>query len=128
MAICSVLRCPETATASFRLGQGLRWEAPVCEGHYAALKRGVRWMLHEGVGVQDTGGERPEDLRIVMGEDLPPNQLVGFGVGQTIGDEPGFTISIDVETPEGRQQVSFWTTTDVGNRLGSFLVKPPPAP
>jgi hypothetical protein len=63
-----------------------------------------------------------------MGEDLPPNQLVGFGVGQTIGDEPGFAISIDVETPDGRQQVSFWTTADVGNRLGSFLVRPPPAP
>ncbi|MFF1831144.1 hypothetical protein [Paenarthrobacter sp. NPDC058040] len=85
-------------------------------------------MLHEIVGVQDTGAERPDELRILMGEDLPPNQLVGFGVGQAIGDQPGFTISIDIETPEGRQTVSFWTTTDIGNRLGTFLIEPPPAP
>lgn len=53
---------------------------------------------------------------------------MGFGVSRTIGDEPGFDIELDIETPEGQQQVSFWTKTDVGNRLGAFLTNPPQEP
>jgi hypothetical protein len=49
----------------------------------------------------------------------------GFGVSRTVGDVPGFTIEVDIETPEGQQHVSFWTTADVGKRLGSFLTTPP---
>lgn len=64
----------------------------------------------------------------LRGQDLPHNHLVGFGLSQTVGDEPGFVVEMDIETPEGRQQVSFWTTADAGNRLGSFLAKTPPQP
>lgn len=68
-----------------------------------SVERGVRWMLHEVVGTQDTGGERPEDLRILMHQHRYR----------------------DARRPAADV---IWTTTDVGNRLGSFLVKPPPAP
>lgn len=74
-------------------------------------------MLHGGTGV--------EDPRILMGEDLPQNRMNGFGVSRTVGDVPGFAIKLDIETPEGQRQVSFSTTADVGERLGSFLTTPP---
>ena len=129
MTACSVLRCPETPTAAFSLILGSRLEAPVCRGHLSALEHGARWMLHGGAGVQaESGTQQSGDLRILMGEDLPHDHLMGFGVSQTIGDVPGFTVELDIETPEGRQQVSFWTTADIGNRLGSFLTSPLPKP
>lgn len=117
MTTCSVLRCSEAPTGAFELIPGSRMEAPVCDGHRAALQQGASWMLHGGTGV--------EDPRILMGADLPQNRMNGFGVSRTVGDVPGFAIEVNIETPEGQQQVSFWTTADVGKRLGSFLTTPP---
>jgi hypothetical protein len=117
MTTCSVMRCPEAPTGAFELIPGSRLKAPVCEPHLAALEQGASWMLHSGTGV--------EDPRIVMGEDLPDNRLIGFGVSRTVGDVPGFSVEVNIETPEGQQQVSFWRSADIGKQLGSFLTNPP---
>lgn len=83
-------------------------------------------MVHPSAGVPiHSGMPEPAEVRILMGQDLPTERLVGFGVGRTIGDEPGFTVTLEIDTAEGQQQVSFWMTEDVGNRLGSFLANPP---
>jgi hypothetical protein len=50
---------------------------------------------------------------------------MGFGVGRTIGNEPGITVTLDIETADGQQQISFWMAEDIGNRLGSSLANPP---
>jgi hypothetical protein len=82
-------------------------------------------MLRDGAaGMQLAAPE----LRILMGQDLRDEHLIGFGVSRTIGDEQGFAVELDIQTPQGRQQVSFWTTEDVGNRLGAFLTDPPATP
>jgi hypothetical protein len=78
-------------------------------------------MLHGGAGVQaESDTKQFEDPRILMGEDLPRNRMNGFDVSRTIGDVPGFSIEVDIETPEGQQQVSFWTPADTGNKLVHF--------
>lgn len=111
------MRCPEAPTGAFELIPGSGLKAPVCDPHLAALKQGASWMLHGGTGV--------EDPRILMGEDLPRNRLNGFGVSQTVGDVPGFAVEVNIETPGGQKQVSFWTPADVGKQLGSLLTNPP---
>lgn len=127
MITCSVLRCPETPTSTFTLIPGSGPEAPVCARHKTALENGARWMLHGAIGVEElrSGTTNFPDLRILMGQDLPHEHLVGFGISQTIGDEPGFAVELNIETADGRRQVSFWTAQNVGNRLGSFLANPP---
>lgn len=60
----------------------------------------------------------------LLGGDLPDYRLTGFGVGRTIGDEPGFTVGLDLDSVDGQRRVSFWTTEDVGRRLGVFLTNP----
>ena len=126
MTTCSVLRCSEAPTGAFELIPGSQLKAPVCELHRAALEQGASWMLHGGAGVQaESDTKQFEDPRILMGEDLPRNRMNGFDVSRTIGDVPGFSIEVDIETPEGQQQVSFWTPADIGNKLGSFLTNPP---
>lgn len=88
MTTCSVLRCSEAPGGAFELIPGSRMEAPVCDGHRAALQQGASWMLHGGTGV--------EDPRILMGEDLPQNRMNGFGVSRTVGDVPGFAIEVNI--------------------------------
>ena len=133
MTTCSVLRCPETPTGFFRLMPDSNLEVPVCVGHKTALESGARWMVHGGTGLPPEGGtEGSTGISILMGGDLPEhNRLIGFGVSRTIGDEPGFTVELDIDAADGQQRVSFWTTEDVGKRLGSFLAnlsKPPASP
>jgi hypothetical protein len=50
-------------------------------------------------------------------EARPHNRLIGFGVSRTIGDEPGFTMELEIDAADGQQRVSFWTTENVGKRL-----------
>ena len=133
MTTCSVLRCPETPTAVFKLMPGSNQEVPVCAGHKAVLESGARWMVHGGTPLPaENGAEVSEGISILMGGDLPDhNRLIGFGISRTIGDEPGFTVELDVDAAGGPQRVSFWTTEDVGRRLGAFLAnqtKPPVPP
>ncbi len=132
MTTCSVLRCPETPTAVFKLMPGSNLEVRVCAGHKAVLESGARWMVNGGTGSpSDEGPEGSAGISIFMAGDLPDhNRLIGFGVSRTIGDEPGFSVEMDVDAADGPQRVSFWTTEDVGRRLGAFLANPtkPPAP
>jgi hypothetical protein len=127
-----VLRCPETPTVVFKLMPGSRLEVPVCAGHKAVLESGARWMVNGGIGSpSDEGPEAAAGISILMGGDLPDhNRLIGFGVSRTIGDEPGFAVELDIDAADGPRRVSFWTTEDVGRRLGAFLADPtkPPAP
>jgi hypothetical protein len=84
-------------------------------------------MVHGGTGFP-TESRTPESAEIIilMGQELPEqHRLMGFGVGRTIGNEPGMTVTLDIETADGQQQVSFWMAEDIGNRLGSFLANPP---
>lgn len=89
-------------------------------------------MINGGSGSpSDEGPKWSAGISILMGRDLPDhNRLSGFGVSRTIGDEPGFTVVLDIDAADGPQRISFWTTEDVGTRLGAFLVNPsePPAP
>ena len=125
MVTCSVLRCPEVATGVFKLMPGSGLEVPVCDGHKAVLESGARWMVHGGTGSPEgNGAEGSAGISIVIGADLPDHRLTGYGVSRTIGDEPGFTVELDVDSPDGQQRVSFWTTEDVGRRLGAFLTNP----
>lgn len=58
MTTCSVLRCPETPTALFRLMPGSNLEAPVCAGHKAILESGARWMVNGGTGSPSNEGPK----------------------------------------------------------------------
>jgi hypothetical protein len=126
MTTCSVLRCPETPTGVFSLMPGSNLEVPVCAGHKAFLESGARWMVHGGTGLPPgEGSQESAGISILMGQDLPDhNRLTGFGVSRTIGNEPGFTVELDIDAADGQQRVSFWTTEDAGNRLGAFLANP----
>ncbi|MFE4227877.1 hypothetical protein ACFRJ8_08330 [Arthrobacter sp. NPDC056886] len=132
MTTCAVLRCAGTPTVVFKLMPGSNLEVPVCAGHKAVLASGARWMVNGGTGSpSDEGSEGAAGISILMGEDLPDhNRLIGFGVSRTIGDEPGFTVELDVDAADGQQLLSFWTTEDIGKRLGAFFADPtnPPAP
>lgn len=132
MTTCSVLRCPETPTGVFKLMPGSILEVPVCAEHKAGLESGAHWMVHGGTGLApENAPEGSAEISLLMGADLPDhNRLIGFGVSRTIGDELGFAVELDVAATDGQQRVSFWTTEDVGRRLGSFLADPskPPGP
>jgi hypothetical protein len=132
MTTCSVLRCPETPTGVFKLMPGSNLEVPVCAGHKAGLESGAHWMVHGGTGLPpENAPEGPAEISLLMGADIPDhNRLTGFGVSRTMGDELGFAVELDIDAADGQQRVSFWTTEDVGRRLGSFLTHPskPPAP
>ena len=69
-------------------------------------------------------------IRCCVGKPAPHNRLIGFGVSRTIGDEPGFTVELEIDAADGQQRVSFWTTENVVKRLGAFLANPskPPLP
>lgn len=118
MTSCSVLRCPETPTGVFTPAPGLT--ASVCAEHKAELENGARWMLDSGMGVLTKGNTPAVAVTILMGRDLPP-QLVGFGGSRTIGDEPGFHLSLQI----GQEQASFWVSEDISKRLSSFLATQP---
>ena len=126
MTTCSVLRCPEAPTGVFKLMPGSSLEVPVCAGHKEVLESGARWMVHGGTPLPaEYGAEGSAGISILMCGDLPDqNRLTGFGVSRTIGDEPGFTVELDLDVVDGRRRVSFWTTEDVGGRLGAFLANP----
>lgn len=132
MTTCSVLRCPETPTSVFKLMPGSNLEVPVCARHKVGLESGANWMVHGGIGSQpENGAQDSTGISLLMGADLPDyNRLVGFGVSRTIGHELGFAVELNIEAADGQQRVSFWTTEDVGRRLGSYLANPsePPAP
>jgi hypothetical protein len=130
MTTCSVLRCPETSTDVFKLMPDSNLEVPVCAGHKAILESGARWMVNGGTGSPpENGPEGSAGISILMGGDLPEqNRLMGFGVSRTIGDEPGFTVVLDIDAADGQRTVSFWTREDVGKRLGSFLAHPSEPP
>ena len=59
MTTCSVLRCPETPTAVFKLMPGSNLEVRVCAGHKAVLKSGARWMVNGGTGSPSDEGTGP---------------------------------------------------------------------
>jgi hypothetical protein len=82
----------------------------------AELESGARWMIDSGLGLPHESGMPSVKLTLLMGQDLP-EQLMGFGGSRTIGDEPGIHVTLHV----GQQEISFWTSEDVGNRLSSFL-------
>jgi hypothetical protein len=127
MTTCSVLRCLQTPTGVFSLMPHSDLAVPVCAGHQTALENGAGWMVHGGIGFPaESGTSESAGISILMGQELPEqHRLMGFGVGRTIGNEPGITVTLDIETADGQQQVSFWMAEDIGNRLGSFLANPP---
>lgn len=53
------------------------------------MEGGVRWMLHGGASVQAgaSGTQESGDLRILMGEDLPHDQVVMFRYSITFEQE-----------------------------------------
>ena len=100
-------------------------EVPVCGEHKAVLENGAQWMVNGGIGSENKS-MGSAGISILLGADLPENnRLSGFAVSRTIGNEPGFTVELDIESPEGPRRVSFWTAEDVGNRLATKLSKPP---
>ena len=127
MTTCSVLRCLETPTGVFPLMPRSDLEVPVCAAHKTALESGASWMVHGGTGFPtESRTPEPAEISILMGQNLPEqHRLMGFGVGRTIGNEPGITVTLDIATADGQQQVSLWMTEDIDNRLGSFLANPP---
>ena len=89
------------------------------------MESGARWIIHGGTGSSaESGAEGSAGISILMGGDLPDYRLTGFGVGRTIGDAPGFTVGLDLDSVDRQWRVSFWKMEDVGRRVGVFLTNP----
>lgn len=124
MGNCAVLRCTESARASF-IRPEVKLDVPVCAGHAKALGAGAAWMLHPSSRQSQGGNTDPAEVRILMEQDLPAERLTGFGASPTVGSELGFSVVLTIDAAEGPQQIAFWMPVDFADAIRSFLASPP---